>query len=76
MHVPVPMPLIMPAHTNSHRRASLIQLNLQSPPLQKRQTPTALFAFPINVLPAHPAPEEIIVRERFPRFRHLGRAPE
>jgi hypothetical protein len=57
-------------------RCTQIQLFPQPPSLEQRQTPSALCAFPLDVLSAHPAPEEVVVGEVFPELGYLSSLAE
>jgi hypothetical protein len=70
------VPVLMTAHSHSSRGTSLVELHLQSPPFEKGQAPSAFLAFPLDVLPAHPAPEEVVVCKGFPGLGDLRGATE
>jgi hypothetical protein len=68
--------MVMVSYRDGRGGTSILELHLEPFPLEQRQAPSALLAFPVDVLSAHPAPEEVIVRERLPRFVDLRRAAE
>jgi hypothetical protein len=49
--------VVVYADTERRRGAAVLELSLETPALEKWQTPAALFALAINVLATHSPPE-------------------
>jgi hypothetical protein len=61
----------MTAYSHSSRGTAFVKFHLEPPPFEEGQAPPALLAFPLDMLPAHPAPEKVVVCKGFPGLGDL-----